>query len=234
MPAKNSLKQYLENGFYHLYNRGVEKRNIFQDEQDYGVFLSYLKEYLMPKNEKELYLQLSDPNISSKERARLLKLLRMNNFYGEIDLLSYSLMPNHFHFMIHQRSLESIDRFMNSIGTRYTMYFNEKNKRVGSLCQGVYKAVLIESDEQLLHLSKYIHRQALFFKPASKGEALRSWKEKQPSSFPDYLNLRKTSWIRTDEILSFYSKSKKNSSQSYEAFVIEGEQSEIINKLLID
>ena len=51
MPAKNAIKQYLENGFYHVYNRGVEKRPIFQDDQDYSVFLSYLKEYLLPKGD---------------------------------------------------------------------------------------------------------------------------------------------------------------------------------------
>ena len=54
MPARNSIKQYIENGYYHIYNRGVEKRLIFLDEQDYSVFLSYLKEYLLPKNESEL------------------------------------------------------------------------------------------------------------------------------------------------------------------------------------
>lgn len=234
MPAKNSLKKYLENGFYHIYNRGVEKRNIFQDEQDYGVFLSYLKEYLTPKNEKEIYFQLSNPNISPKEKDKLLRLLRMNNFFGEIKLLSYCLMPNHLHFEIHQHNLESIDRFINSIGTRYTMYFNEKYKRVGPLYQGVYKAVLIESDEQLLHLSRYIHKQALIFKPASKGDALRSWKEKQPSSFLDYLNLRKTSWVKTDEILNFFNKNGKDYKNSYENFVTGNEDFEIISKLLLD
>lgn len=54
MPSKNSLKDYVKGGYYHLYNRGVEKRAIFQDQQDYSVFLSYLKTYLTPKNEQEL------------------------------------------------------------------------------------------------------------------------------------------------------------------------------------
>ena len=234
MPAKNSLKQYLENGFYHIYNRGVEKRKIFQDEQDYGVFLSYLKEYLTQKNEKELYARLGNPELSSKEREKILGLLRMNNFYGEINLLSYGLMPNHFHFEVHQHRLESIDNFMNSLGTRYTMYFNQKYKRVGPLYQGVYKGVLIESDEQLLHLSRYIHKQAISQKSASKGEAFRSWKQKQPSSFLEYIGLRNTPWVKTDEILNFFTKNNRNYRLSYEAFVIQNEDFEIINKLLIE
>ena len=80
MPSKNSTKTYVENGYYHIYNRGVERRLIFVNEQDYSVFLSYLKEYLLPKNEQELKQKLSDPNISSKEKDRVLKSLRMNNF----------------------------------------------------------------------------------------------------------------------------------------------------------
>ncbi|EKD85788.1 MAG: Transposase, partial [uncultured bacterium] len=167
MPAKNAIKLYLENGYYHLYNRGVEKRKIFLDEQDYSVFLSYLKEYLLPKNEKELQERLSDPSASSKEKDKILKLLRMNNFSDEIALLSYCLMPNHFHFFVKQKNPNIIDKFMNSLCTRYTMYFNKKYERVGSLYQGVYKAVLLTTEAQFLHLSRYIHKQAL----ASQGEA---------------------------------------------------------------
>src|SRR3989344_6529764 len=102
MPSRNETKQYVTNGFYHIYNRGVEKRIIFLDQQDYAVFLSYLKEYLLPKNEKELYERLSDPNTSAKEKDKILRLLRMNNFAEEIILLAYCLMPNHFHFFIKQ------------------------------------------------------------------------------------------------------------------------------------
>src|SRR3989344_6311854 len=152
MPAKNRLKQYTENGYYHMYNRGTEKRKIFLDKQDYNVFLSYLKEYLLPKSEKELLEKLSDPLLSGTERDKILKILRLNNFSGEITLLAYCLMPNHFHFFIKQKSKGAIDKIMNSLGTRYTMYFNKKYKRVGSLYQGVYKGVLVTNQEHYLHL----------------------------------------------------------------------------------
>ena len=171
MPAKNSIKTYTENGYYHLYNRGVEKRTIFQGEQDYAVFLSYLKTYLMPKNEDDLRQKLADPTISYKEKENIIKLLRLNNFADEITLIAYCLMPNHFHFLVKQNSANGIDRFMNSLGTRYTMYFNRKYKRVGSLYQDVYKAVMVGSDEQLLHLTRYIHRNPV--PSGSKGDALR-------------------------------------------------------------
>lgn len=174
MPAKNRTKLYLEDGYYHIYNRGVEKRLIFLDEQDYAVYLSYLKNYLIPKDEKGLSDKLSNPNTSYKEKDKILKLLRLNNFYGEITLLAYCLMPNHFHFFIKQKSASSIDRFMNSLCTRYSMYFNKKYKRVGALYQGVYKAVTVDHDEQFIYLSKYIHKQALIHS-ASQGQALQGW-----------------------------------------------------------
>ncbi len=191
MPAKNRRKNYLENGYYHLYNRGVEKRKIFLDKQDYAVFLSYLKEYLLPKNEKELHKKLDNPKLSYKEREKVLKALQLNNFSNEIKLLCYCLMPNHFHLFVKQKNSESIDRFMNSLSTRYSMYFNRKYKRVGALCQGVYKAVLIEDDNQFIYLSKYIHKQAI--------------RIDTPSSYLEYLGVRKTEWLKHEEITSNFS-----------------------------
>jgi putative transposase len=207
MPAKNSRKIYVENGYYHIYNRGVEKRVIFLDEQDYSVFLSYLKEYFSPKDELILRGTLSDHNSSSRDKDRALKKLRMNNFAGEITLIAYCLMPNHFHMFLKQNSFGSIDKFMNSLGTRYTIYFNKKYKRTGTLYEGVYRAVLIKEESQFVYLSRYIHRQAIlpprsrFTKQTKDLEHLYI----QPCSYPEYLGLRKTAWIHPEDILSYFS-----------------------------
>ena len=230
MPAKNSTKTYIENGYYHIYNRGVEKRIIFLDQQDYAVFLSYLKDYLLPKNEKELHKKLSDPQISSKEKDKALKLLRLNNFNQDITLLAYCLMPNHFHFFVKQKSLNSIDRFLQSLCTRYVLYFNKKYKRVGSLFQGVYKAVLVERENQFLYLSKYIHKQALQAL-ASQGETLRT-QTQHPSSYPDYIGTRKTLWVYTDDVLSYFS--KENPVLSYASFVTESEDTSVLKNLTLE
>lgn len=222
MPAKNSLKQYLENGYYHLYNRGVEKRQIFLDQQDYSVFLSYLKEYLSSKDTEELSKKLADPNTTYKQRDKIIKSLRLNNFVGEITLLAYCLMPNHFHFFVKQNNAKSIDKFMNSLGTRYTMYFNRKYERVGSLWQSVYKAALVNTEGQFLHLSRYIHKQAL----NQEGE------EKQPSSYAEYLGKRKTEWIQPNEVLSYFS--IVNPKLSYKSFIFATEEPEIIDTIKIE
>lgn len=219
MPARDSRKTYYENAYYHVYNRGVEKRKIFVDKQDYSVFLSYLKDYLMPKDEKGLLQQLSEPNLSPSEKDKILKMLRLNNFHGEITLLAYCLMPNHFHFFLKQKSAESVDKFMNSLGTRYTMYFNRKYDRVGSLYQGVYKAVSIITEPQFIYLTKYIHKQAVSFNGHPlQGEALRIQKS-HPSSFYDYIGEQNTEWVNSNEVLGYFSKT--NPSLSYKSFVMQ-------------
>ncbi|MBI2086178.1 transposase [Candidatus Daviesbacteria bacterium] len=228
MPCKNSLKQYTEKGYYHIYNRGVEKRAIFQDIQDYLVFLSYLKNYLLPKEEEKLKEKLSDLNTSYKEKDNIIKLLQLNNFADEITLLAFCLMPNHFHFAIKQKSAGSIDKFMNSLATRYSMYFNRKYKRVGPLYQGVYKAVLVTREEQLLHLTRYIHKQAL----ALQGLALERGLTEQPSSYLDYVGKRKTEWVKPEEILAYFSQT--NPKFSYEAFVKQQDDFNVISRVILE
>lgn len=219
MPAKNSIKRYVANGYYHVYNRGVEKRSIFQDEQDYAVFLSYLKTYLSPKNINSLQEQLSSTSITSRDRDKILKAIRLNNFYGDIKLLVYCLMPNHFHLIINQTQANSIDSFLNSLITRYVMYFNRKYRRVGPLFQGVYKAVLIGTDEQLLYLSAYVHCNPLNQKvnPQNQSHYI-SVLTSQPSSLQDYISNSNTSWLYTKTILSFFR--EKFSKSSYEKFIL--------------
>ena len=114
---------------------------------------------------------------------------------------------------------------MNSLGTRYTMYFNRKHKRVGSLFQAVYKAVLVGTEEQFIYLSKYIHKQAL----ALQGLTLQ---EEQPCSFAEYLGKRKTSWVEPDEVLSYFSKT--HSSLSYKSFCLEQDDYEIIQNIILE
>lgn len=218
MPAKNAIKSYIANSYYHIYNRGVEKRKIFMDVQDRNVFLSYLKEYLLPKNEINLHEKLSDPNTSAREKARILRKLKLNNFSDEITLLCYCLMPNHFHFFIKQESANSIDRFMQSIGTRYTMYFNTRYKRVGSLFQAVYKAVLIQNEEQFVYLSKYIHKQA--------------FKINYPSSYEDFINIRNTEWVKPKEVLNFFS--GRVPGLSYQSFIQEEIEYEKLQNVIFE
>lgn len=231
MPAKNVIKQYLANGYYHLYNRGVEKREIFMDKQDEGVFLSYLKEYLTPKDVEGLRKALSDSQLTYNKRVEIAKQLRINNFSDSLNLLAYCLMGNHFHLLVKQIQERTIETFMRSLCTRYVQYFNKRHgNRVGGLFQSTYKAVLVQSEEQLWHLSRYIHRN-----PATKGLSLIDCS--RPSSYQNYLGLVNQAWVKPGDVLSYFAKSSF-SFNSYTSFVendtLEEESLTKIPELLID
>lgn len=204
MPAKNVIKLYSENGYYHIYNRGLDKRIIFQDSLDYRMLLSYLKNYLLP------------PPILQ------VRPVRRSDIYLEIDLLVYCLMPNHFHLLIKQKSNKAIIKFMRCLTNAYTRYFNNRNKRIGPLFQGCYKAILIESESYLLQLSKYIHRNPLeLYTMQYRSHLLDRLSEYPYSSYDDYLGIRKTLWVKPQEILSYFAseQQKDNPNLSYKGFV---------------
>lgn len=226
MPAKNSVKEFRANAYYHIYNRGVEKRVIFLDDQDYGVFKSYLKVYLLPKDEIGLQHTLNDPTSSPFEKAEATRLIKLNNFSDSIQLLAYCLMPNHFHLLIKQSDESSIDLFMNSLATRYSMYFNKRYKRVGHLFQGTYKAVLVDSEPQLLHLSRYIHKN-----PYVKGVPLQSYPH---SSYSAYLGIRKLEWIKPTDILNYFSTTGFNSYENFVEGNFDDDSINFVKELILD
>ncbi len=176
MPAKNTLKTYVENGYYHLYNRGVEKRIIFKDQKDYSTFLHLLKNYLT-----------QNPLSPFSKRT----------LYGRIELLAFCLMPNHFHLLVKQFDKNAMADFMRRLCTAYSMYFNHKYKRTGTLFESRYKASLIDQNELLLHLSRYLHQN-----PANLLKRGRKLNDYWYSSYPHYLGSVEQDWLKTGEILS--------------------------------
>jgi len=206
MPTKNTIKTYVENGYYHLYNRGVDKREIFLDEQDCIVFLHYLKLYLSPP-ESLLKNQFLSPKI-------LYKITNLN-LNKEISLLSFALMPNHFHMQVKQYTKEGIEKLTRRVITSYVQYFNKKHKRIGTLFESTYKAILLETEEQFLYLSSYIHRNPMRLKNARFDFI-------QFSSYPYFLNTKNSDWINPKEILSYFRSSRNKTADdklSYQNFV---------------
>ena len=214
--------------YYHIYNRGVEKRSIFLDEQDYSVFLSYLENYLSPKDNTLLQNIVTSPGSSGKQKDQAKKLVRLKNYFGQIELLSYALLPNHFHLLVKQKE-SVINSFTNSLGTRYAMYFNKKYQRTGVLFQDVYKAVLVSSEEQLLYLSKYIHLNPVKW----MSYPVTRWREvPYPSSLADYINGLQSKWICKEFLLKFFSKNRY--ANSYADFILSPVESETISRLTLD
>lgn len=135
------------NEFYHLYNRGVDKRAVFMDTEDYERFIALL--YLANS--------ATPVHISNHQGLTLMELLVIERDETLVDIGAYCLMPNHFHILVHEKVENGISVFMHKVMTGYTMYFNKKYKRSGSLFSGTFKAQHVYKEEHLKYLFAYIH-----------------------------------------------------------------------------
>lgn len=139
--------------FYHIYNRGVAKQPTFLNKRDYGQAFLALTYYRF----KNVPVKLSRfKELSIDERNKLMSSLEEAQEHL-VKIVCFVLMPNHFHFLLQQMQDGGIATFIAKFSNSYTKYFNTKQERVGPIFQGVYKAVRVETDEQLIHLSRYIH-----------------------------------------------------------------------------
>jgi len=161
---------FLNDYIYHIYNRGVEKRDIFLDDHDRLQFIHDLFEFNDQNAAQDIkvkYREVQPPEVGVKryknksEREKL------------VDILAFVLMDNHFHLILKQKVDDGIPKFMQKLGTGYTMSFNKKHERVGCLFQGRYKAVLVEREEHFRYLPIYIHLNPIKSK-ISGGSTSRS------------------------------------------------------------
>lgn len=138
---------------YHVFNRSIASQPIFLSKRDYLRAIKTIEFYSYNKPR----LRFSHYNrLPFEEKNNFLKELK--NFPQKpLEILSFCLMSNHFHFLIKELSSQGITNFMRSFQDSYAKYFNIKNKRSGSVFQSMFKAIRIENDEQLLHVARYIH-----------------------------------------------------------------------------
>ncbi len=148
MASRNTVREKCPDSYYHVYNRGVEKRAIFLDDDDYTVFLGLIKKYL----------------VGDKKDTKNTNRHRFASLGAEVRLIAYCLMPNHVHLLFFQNTQDGIEKLMRRVMTGYVMYFNHKYARVGSLFQGRYKASRINADAYLQHISRYIHMNPASYK----------------------------------------------------------------------
>lgn len=132
--------------FYHIYNRGVDKRQIFSGIDDIKRFFQSMEEFNTVNAIGSIY-----------ENSFLKKKTLGGETSKLVNFVCYCLNRNHYHFILEQVLDGGIERFMQKIGTGYTMYFNNKYKRTGSLFQGIFKSSHINSNEYLLHVSAYVN-----------------------------------------------------------------------------
>lgn len=213
MPSR--IFPFVNGRYYHVYNRGVEKRSIFENSWDKGRLLKTMQYYQLlgpkPKLSKFLVSQLFKPDLNKKI----------------VDIICYCLMPNHFHFLLKQTRNGGITEFVSKLSNSYTKYYNVKQKRIGPLLQGEFKAVLIENDEQLLHVSRYIHLNPLVFL------LVKDLGEYRWSSYNEFVNNASKGICAKENILSFF-----KSPKDYEQFVLDqtdyAQKLEFIKHQLLD
>ena len=204
--------------YYHIFNRGVEKRDIFVSYNDYNRFL-----FLLLLLQGDVYID----NISrlAHEFEQHLMLL-MQEFVPNIDkarlvqLVGFVLMPNHFHLIVKEVAEKGVSKFIQRICNSYAKYFNIKYKRSGHLFGSRYHKKLIDSNDYLLHLSAYIHRNPREIKRWRNKEINYPW-----SSYQDYAILNRWKKLLEPTIIVDQFKNK----QEYKKFVQTSPSKEIEN-----
>lgn len=195
--------------YYHLYNRGINKQPIFLQLKDYKRALDILYFYSFAT----LKLRFSKFVLLSQEEKDLFweRLRKENNKF--VEIVSFCLMPNHFHFLLLQIQDNGISKFMANFQNSYTRYFNTRHKKIGPILQGQCKAVRVEDDDQLLHLSRYIHLNpySSFVVKTLEDLELYPW-----SSLQEYIGKVSGEICKKDIILSHF-----KSSEAYKAFVFD-------------
>ena len=205
----------VNNEIYHVFNRGVEKRSIFLSPGDYERFLMVLN-YYQHGGPKPRFSQLSrfqDLKIDANKKI--------------VEIVCYCLMPNHFHLLIRQLKKTGVSEFMRKVSDSFTRYFNTKHDRIGSLFQGAFKAIRIESDEQLIHVSRYIHLNPLV------SILVKDLKDYLWSSYLDYIGKNFGGPCNNRAVMDFF-----NSKEEYGQFVLDqedyGKRLEFIKHHLVD
>lgn len=194
---------------YHIVNRGNAAVPIFRDKCDYRRFVQTF-----------LYYQNNNPGLrfsfftrlGNKDREKILQDLKIKKDLL-VEIIGYCLMPNHFHFLVRQLKKDGIANFVKLTTDSYSRYFNIRHKRRGSLFEGRFKAVRIETDEQLLHVSRYIH-----LNPFSSYvvKDINNLLEYPFSSLPEYLDEAKEKICEKDIILGQFPNIAK-----YQKFLID-------------
>lgn len=188
------------NKIYHVINRSIAKFCIYNDTHDYQRFIDLINFYKFD----DLPVKYSYYNkLKSIEKLKILTKIELN--LKNVDILAYCLMPNHFHLLLRQNTDNGISNYMRLVQNSYAKYFNIKHHRKGPLFESSFKVVHVENDEQLAHVSRYIH-----LNPVSAGMIDIGDIKKFPwSSYSEYLNNDYSHTIKKDLILNYFSDANK-------------------------
>lgn len=182
---------------YHVFNRSVARQPIFLTINDFKRAIECIKFYL----HGNLPLRFSHFNrLPVEQKDQIIK--KIDDCPQIIEILSFCLMPNHVHFLLKSLTDNGIIKFMSNFQNSYAKYFNLKTNRNGTLFQPMFKAIRIETDEQLIHTSRYIHLNPLTSYIVKSIEDLEGY---HWSSYPIYCNANSSpNFITKEPVLSFF------------------------------
>lgn len=193
---------------YHVFNKSIDDRQVFVAKRECLRTIETLRFYQLSSPPLRLSKLL---NLPQERRTEIIPQLK--NWDKLIEILAFCLMPNHFHFLLKQLKDNGISKFLSNFQNSFTRYFNTKNKRTGPIFLDQFKAVRVENEEQLLHVSRYIHLNPYtsFVVKDIKGLENYPW-----SSFPYYIKGEENEICSLSLVLASF----KNP-QSYYQFVID-------------
>ena len=192
---------------YHIFNRGIQKQDIFLDMNDQIRFLFLLLYMQSPFTFQNIRRSVKDFAPHSVIDADITKEIITKRY---VEIVAFCLMPNHFHLILREAEIGGISRYMQRVLLAYTKYFNIKYSRSGHLFQSSYRSVHIDTNEQLLYLSAYIHRNPREIKEWANKESKYPW-----SSYQDYIGINRWAELLVPNIITEQYKGKKE----YEIFV---------------
>jgi putative transposase len=229
MPAQFTNRNDKDKTYFHVYNRGAAAKIIFKDDLDYQTFLNYLKEYLSSPVDRHAYAK----TFTVKGRTFQGVPHLTKNYCTDLNLLAYNFRPNHFHLVLQQLAPGSVEKFIRSLCTRYSMYFNKRYQQTGSVFDGPYKSVCVESLLSLVYLTRYLHRDT--------GANSQQAPTNTFSSLAEYIGKRQTPWVKPGIVVSALQNSQDESLKhlgSYQKFVdqiqTEATAQELLTKLVLE
>lgn len=200
MPYRRTL--IVTGEIYHVFNRSIAHQQIFSNQKEFHRILELIPFYSYHRPP----LRFSHFNrLPQEQRVTFTNTLKKNQ-KKQIQILAFCIMPNHLHFLLKEVENHGIATFMRNIQNSYAKYFNTKNKRTGALFQSMFKAVRIETDEQLLHVARYIHLNPLTSYIIHQTNNLSNYLW---SSYSDYISSRQSDTVSTAQILGFFSSVEK-------------------------
>ena len=172
---------------YHVFNRSVARQPILTTQRNCQRILDLINFYRFP-NTNVRYSHFA--RLSTELKQQFLDDLTKQN--QQVEIVCFTLMPNHYHFLIRQKSENGISNFIRHLQNGYAKYFNLKNERSGAVFQAMFKAVRIENEEQFIHIARYIHLNPLTSYVLNNIEQLNSYPW---NSYMDYLQENTHSFI---------------------------------------